>query len=199
MQSMKKYHLLFILFTISLSHSGVTIWGRVPHVYVATYAVNDYSKYKAKYGHATRSLSLSVENKNVFVNNLFKFAKLRYPSIKTAHGYDRTDASVTEYNYRNDFISRSDFMFFSGHGNQQMLALYDEKFDISKRPLGGSTLWAFFDACLVLNVNKTAFLSQPLSTETIDFSKVDKLRKVFNGVHAILGNYANGKQVNVDI
>lgn len=139
---MKKYHLLFILFTISLSHSGVTIWGRVPHVYVATYAVNDYSKYKAKYGHTTKSLSLSVENKNVFVNNLFKFAKLRYPSIKTAHGYDRTDASVTEYNYnyRNDFISRSDFMFFSGQGNQQMPALYDEKFDISMEALYGLSL-----------------------------------------------------------
>ena len=55
---------------------------------------------------------------------------------------------------------------------------------------GGDTRWVIFNACLTLNVNKSNMLSEPLTLESVDLSRVDTLRTVFRGVHAILGYYA---------
>ena len=58
------------------------------------------------------------------------------------------------------------------------------------RVFGGETRWVILDACLTLNVNKSNELSKPLSLEYIDFFRVNALRTVFTGVHAILGYYS---------
>lgn len=42
----------------------------------------------------------------------------------------------------------------------------------------------------MLNVNKSGYLDKPLSLDYIDFSRVNTLRTVFTGVHAILGYYS---------
>ena len=55
---------------------------------------------------------------------------------------------------------------------------------------GGETRWVILDACLTLNVNKSGYLDKPLSLDYIDFSRVNTLRTVFTGVHAILGYYS---------
>ena len=55
---------------------------------------------------------------------------------------------------------------------------------------GGETRWVILDACLTLNVNNSEDLDEPLSLDYIDFSRVNTLRTVFTGVHAILGFYS---------
>ena len=70
--------------------------------------------------------------------------------------------------------------------NNQYVCLDDEY----GRVFGGETRWVILDACLTLNVNKSNALNKPLSLEYIDFFRVNALRTVFTGVHAILGYYS---------
>ncbi|MCQ2966900.1 MAG: hypothetical protein MJ250_09240 [Alphaproteobacteria bacterium] len=162
-------------------------------LHISTYAVDDCSVIRQTLDPKAEDLG-STRYAYAFVKYMFESVKKKYPTINTAVPYDRKNKNASTYNFRNDFLSKSDVVYFSGHGNQQFLAFYDGILKSSQRPLGGDIRWAIFDACLYLNVNKEKFLDKPLTTETIDFSKVDELRKVFNGVHAVLGNYAKGRQ-----
>lgn len=161
---------------------------------ISAYAVNDYShisNVKAK------NLSRSIAHKNKFINKFTDAIGLKYPSVQTKVRHDREDASATSSNFISDNTDKSEFVFFAGHGQQQTLAFYDKSLKLSNgvKSFGGNTRWVLFDACLVLNVNKTDFISQEYDKKkTQDPYRVLDVFGWFNGVHVILGNYALGWQ-----
>lgn len=184
------------------------IWTTPSKVAVMAYAVNDYSQY---YSHNASTLHRSVFHKDAFVDSLFSALNVLYPNMyKVATHYE--DSSATRDNFRNVLSYFVEIVFFSGHGNQQLLALYDFPVNVSSgcgsptcpdvqygKIYNGATRWAFFDACLVLNVNQYDKRHLPLTIETIDFSKVDKLRSAFAGVHALLSFYSNSWEKQLEI
>jgi hypothetical protein len=184
-------------FTYSLADSPT--WTTPSSANVMAFAVNDYSHY---YDHSLPSLMRSAFHKDAFIDSLFSALDLWYPGMtKNATYYG--DSVATRDNYRNSLTYFTQFVFFSGHGTPQLIYLYDYPVNVSSgcgtptclddqygKIYNGATRWVIFDACLVLNVNQSDKLHLPLTVETIDFSKVDKLRSAFAGVHSILGFYA---------
>lgn len=197
---MKINWLIFVaLFTVEVFAVNPA-WTTPPEVSVAAFAVENYKHY---YSHNLEDLSRSRLHRSKFIDSLFAKVNRKYPGKRTSTTYNRTDASAKMSDYRDAVLYRSQFVFFSGHGGQQRICLYDYPINISGgcgldscantesgKRYGGDIRWVIFDACLTLNVNKSDKLSYPLTVETIDFSKVNKLREVFIGVHALLGFYS---------
>lgn len=195
------------VFFFAYSYADTPTWTTPSSANVMAFAVNDYSHYY----YSLSSLSRSILHKNAFVDSLFSALNIWYPSISKVATH-REDSTATRDNYRNPLTYFTQFVFFSGHGNQQRLSLYDYPVNVSSgcgsptcpddqygKVYNGATRWAFFDACLVLNVNQSDKLSLPLTVQTIDFSKVDKLRSSFAGVHALLSFYSNSWEKQLEI
>lgn len=174
-------------------------WSTPSKVGVSAFAVNDYSQYPP----GTSSLSRSILHKDTFIDTLFSALNVHYPSITKYVAYNYENSTATVSNYKGAQLYHSEFVFFSGHGNQQKIGLYDYPMTVSEgcagdtcnvtnygKVYGGDIRWVIFDACLVLNVNQDNMLHLPLSATTIDFTKVNKILSVFRGVHAILGFYS---------
>ena len=187
----------FMYFSV-YSFADSPSWTTPSKVNVMAFAVNDYSHYY----HNLSSLQRSVLHKNAFVDSLFSALDVFYPSLPK-YAAHREDSSATRDAYRNPLTYFVEFVFFSGHGNQQRLSLYDYPVNVSSgcgsptclddqygKIYNGATRWAIFDACLVLNVNQSDKLSWPLTVDAIDSSKFNMLRSVFAGVHALLGFYS---------
>lgn len=86
------------------------------------------------------------------------------------------------------FLDMGSLKHFFFHDKQQ-------NFGINTKRFGGKTRWVFLEACMFLNVNKSDRLSASLSdNENVDYQKMAAIMSMFNGVHAILGNYADGWQ-----
>lgn len=236
-----KLLLVLIFLAVDLSAASTPVWGAPTKVKVTTFAVNDYDIYRYKHGivneHALPGLENSVIHEQTFVDELFSALGKKYPGkkkYKDAYASGK-NSSATAQRFREAVLYNSEFVFFSGHGDQQELLLYDYSIRLRGRcccdrgdeacfkasglkntdicpssgyacandeygkVYGGDTRWVILDACLTLNVNKSNRLSKPLSIENIDFTKVDQLRSVFSGVHAILGFYSDGKQGTLHI
>lgn len=197
--NMKSFSFTYVfLFFVVCLYADTPTWTTPSSANVMAFAVNDYSHYCD----SVPPLHRSVYHKNAFVDSLFSALDTWYPSISKVATH-RNDSAATRDNYRNSLTYFTQFVFFSGHGNQQLLALYDFPVKVSSgcgfptcpdtqygKIYNGATRWAIFDACLVLNVNQTDKLHLPLTVGTVDFSKVDKLRSAFAGIHAILGFYS---------
>lgn len=187
--------LLFAVFTFAANPT----WTTPPKVHVASYAVNNYSHYY----HSLLSLERSTHHRDAFVDSLLAKVSRKYPDKNVREAYRYTNFHAAKDSFGLAHLSRSEFVFFSGHGNQQKICLADYPMNVSSgcgydycpndqcgKVYGGETRWVIFDACLVLNVNKTDQLSGALNAENVDLNKVDKLRTAFSGVHAILGFYS---------
>lgn len=199
---MKNKMILFVvlLFTVAV-FAAKPSWTTPSKVHVASFAVNKYSH--SYYGDDLRNLNHSKEHRDMFVNSLLSRVKAKYPQRDARKTYYYSDSGATKDRYGTSQLYHSEFVFFSGHGNQQKICLYDYPIitysgcgrdvcpnDSAGKVYGGDTRWVIFDACLVLNVNKDEQLEYPLNAKTVDFAKVDRLRSVFRGVHAILGFYS---------
>ena len=200
---MKKHLVLFAILLLSLfAFAANPTWTTPPKVHVAAFSVNDYSHYYQA-NLRKKSLQRSFFHKEMFIDSLFSRVARKYPEkdFRTTYNYRDEDASMDHYGSAQ--LYHSEFVFFSGHGNQQKICLYDYPIitysgcgrdvcpnDSVGKVYGGNTRWVIYDACLVLNVNKSDRLGSPLNAENVDLDKVDKLRTVFRGVHAILGFYS---------
>ena len=184
---------------VACSFAANPTWTTPNKVGVSAFAVNDYSHSSVSLG----SLDRAILHKNTFIDSLFSELTENYPGKTKYVAYNYEDTAATFSNYKSAFTYHSEFLFFSGHGNQQEIYLYDHPITISKgcvgdtcytyhygKVYGGDTRWIIFDACLVLNVNKDDMLHLPLTATTVDFAKVDTLRTAFYGVHAMLGYYS---------
>lgn len=174
-------------------------WSTPSKVGVSAFAVNDYSNYYPD----VSSLTRSILHKDAFLDSLFSSLNVHYPSITKYVAYNYENSSATVSNYKGAQLYHSEFVFFSGHGNQQKIGLYDYPMTVSEgcagdtcnvtnygKVYGGDIRWVIFDACLVLNVNQDNMLHLPLTLTTVDISRFNKILSVFRGVHAILGFYS---------
>lgn len=195
-----KTFLVTCVFSALSSFATNPMWTTPSKVHVSAFAVNDYSYYLPN---TLRSLQRTIHHKNFFIDSLFAELDEHYPGKSKYVPYDYEDSSATFLNYKSAFTYNTEFVFFSGHGDQQKIFLYDHPITISKgcvgdscymydwgKVYGGDTRWVIFDACEVLNVNKGGMLHLPLSATTVDYAKVDTLRTAFYGVHAMLGYYS---------
>ena len=187
---MKKLSLMMLFAAYSV-YAGVLL--RAPtEVNMSTYAINDYSRVER-----CSDLSRSIADKNRFVEQMTSQIKAKYPNTTVRHLRDRENANATANSFLTDYTDNSEIVFFSGHGEPQTLFFHDKQqnFGINTKRFGGKTRWVFLEACMFLNVNKSERLSASLSdNENIDYNKMAIIASMFNGVHAILGNYANGWQ-----
>lgn len=193
-----KTFLFACTFIVACSFATNPTWNTPNKVGVSAYAVNNYVNYVL-----LDDLERAIYHKNTFIDSLFAELTEHYPGKTKYVAYNYEDTAATFSNYKGAFTYHSEILFFSGHGNQQKIYLYDHPITISKgcvgdtcyiynygKVYGGDTRWVIFDACLVLNVNKYNMRHLPLSATTVDFAKVDTLRTAFYGVHAMLGFYA---------
>ena len=193
-----KIILFTCVFFIVSSFAANPTWTTPNKVGVSAFAVSDYSNYSP-----SANLHRTILHKNTFIDSLFAELTENYPGKTKYVAYNYEDTAATFSNYKGAFTYHSEFLFFSGHGDQQKIFLYDHPITISKgcvgdtcyiynygKVYGGDTRWIIFDACLVLNVNKANMLHLPLSATTVDLVKVDTLRTAFYGVHAMLGYYS---------
>ena len=193
------------------------MWTTPPKVKVTSFAIKEYGNYRLKHSINPldmENLPLSHTHEQTFVSELFSALDKKYPGKKKykdtyASGYE---TKAIAKNFRNAVLYHSEFVFFSGHGDQQELCFYDYSVNLQDRcwkdvcteddygkVYGGETRWVILDACLALNVNKSNKINLPLTVESVDFQKVNKLRSVFSGVHAILGYYSDGWQYEASI
>jgi len=153
-----------LLLFMSVFCSALTPWGLPTWVDISAYAVNDYSQT------GNSNLSRSINHKNRFISQMQGRLKAKYPNINSEVMYNRENSSATTNNFLNDGTDMGEFVFFSGHGSNALLAFYNGNvYSTSGKSFGGYTRWVMFDACLVLNTS----LSQN--------------ERWFNGVHSILG------------
>jgi hypothetical protein len=196
-----KIFLLFWLFCSICIFAGEPAWTSPRKVHVSAFAVDYY------YNEWADSLPKSVAHKNAFISYLFSALERKYPQKNKYVPYNFDNEQATVNSYIAAQLYHSEFVFFAGHGNQQAIALYDNIVNLNDgcgydvcppngygKVYGGDIRWVVLSACLTLNVNQTDKLAYPLSLESIDYSKVNKLRSVFHGAHAILGYYALGWQ-----
>ncbi len=146
-------------------------WGLPYSLDIATYAVNDYSQYSN-----TDDLSRSLAHKNRFVSKLTEEINDKYPNIGVNHVINRENSSATKWNFINDVNDYSEIVFFAGHGNVGLIALYDNVLYQQEKSFGEFNRWVFFDACKVLGITPSQAYAW------------------FNGVHSILGNVSLGWQ-----
>ena len=180
-----------ILLSIFFVYAGVPL--RAPEkIGISTYSVNDYSRVER-----CNDLSRSIADKKRFVEQMTEQIKAKYPNTTVQHIRDRVNESATANNFLTDNTDDSEIVFFSGHGEPQTLFFYDreQSFGTKTKRFGGKTRWVFLEACMFLNVNKSDRLSADITkSENIDYQKVAIIFSLFNGVHAIMGNYADGWQ-----
>ncbi len=195
-----KTFLFACTFIVACSFATGPTWTAPNKVGVSAFAVNDYSNHLPD---TLRTLHRTIFHKNTFIDSLFAELTENYPGKTKYVAYNYEDSSATFSNYKGAYTYHSEFLFFSGHGDQQEICLYDHSMTVSKgcvgdtcyiyhygKVYGGDTRWVIFDACLVLNVNKYNMRHLPLSATTVDLAKVDTLRTAFYGVHAMLGYYS---------
>lgn len=200
---MKEKLIIFAALLLAIAvYAASPTWTTPSKVAVAAFAVDEYSKYY-KTGLRTKSLKRSIYHRDMFIDSLFAKVGRKYPGKRAFTTYKLWNSEARKEDYGEALLYRSEFVFFSGHGDQQKICLYDYPINISRgcgrdvcpndeggKVYGGDIRWVILDACLTLNVNKSDKLEYPLTVGTVDFSKVDKLREVFVGVHAILGFYS---------
>lgn len=205
---MKRKLFLFVLVPfVSAVFATDPTWTTPSKVAVATFHVNNYSNY---YHSGVDNLYRAHLHRNMFYNTLSSKIQQKYPGKNVFPTYHCPDGgsnnicpNVSKNDYRDAQLYHSEFVFFSGHGNQQQIYLSDYPINLSSgcghdncaddqcgKIYGGDIRWVVLDACLTLNVNFDGQLDLPLTAETVDLSKVDKLREVFGGVHAVLGFYS---------
>ena len=198
--NMKINLIIFLVLYPLLVFAANPTWTTPQKVAVAAFAVDDYSHY---YKRGLKSLKRSIHHRDMFIETLFSRVNQKYPGKRTFTTYRRWNAKASKKDYGEAVLYHSEFVFFSGHGSQQKICLYDYPICVSAgcgrdicpndgggKVYGGDTRWVILDACLTLNVNKDDRLEYPLSADIVDLSKVDKLREAFVGVHAILGFYS---------
>ncbi|MDY6329946.1 MAG: hypothetical protein SPL52_00420 [Fibrobacter sp.] len=196
---MKKTIILLLCVLASISLATTPAWTTPSKVGVSAFAVNDYTNYYV----SLNSLSRCIYHKNTFIDSLFAELTENYPGKTKYVAYNYEDSLASFVNYKSAFTYHSEFLFFSGHGNQQTICLSDHPMTVSEgcvgdncymyawgKVYGGDTRWVIFDACLVLNVNKYNKKHLPISVDNVDLNKVDALRTAFYGVHAMLGFYS---------
>lgn len=172
-------------------------WGGIPlrqpqKVWFSLYAIEDYSHREVKLDNLPRSIA----HKNRFYNELRDAILKKYPNTDIKIRHNRENSSATVNNFLKDDLSQSEFVFFSGHGNQMQLSFYDKslKFDVGTKSFTQDTKWVIIDACLFLNINKN-LSDDPRKKETkIDENLKKTLLSLFKGVHAIMGNHAEAWQ-----
>lgn len=160
---MKKMLLcMFIVVDCALAYVR---WGLPYTIDISTYAVNDYSHYT----NGTSNLSRSIRHKSRFVSQMMSSINSRYPNISVNHVIDRTDSTATTFNFVNDANHNSEIVFFSGHGNVGLVALYDGITNLgTSKKFESFNRWVFLDACLVLDTTEAYATTW------------------FNGAHAVL-------------
>jgi len=214
---MKIFSVLILLAIVDLYAASGPVWTTPSKVKVSSFVVEKYGTYRTNHNISVKKelpdLDRSYSHEEAFVGSLFSALDKKYPNKKK---YRDTQVSSTGLamngnaiakNYRDATLYHSEFVFFSGHGDQQELLFYDYSVNLHDgcrknvctqddygKVYGGETRWVILDACLTLNVNKSNRINLPLTIENIDFSRVDRLRSVFSGVHAILGFYSDGWQ-----
>lgn len=183
-----------ILFCFYLGFFSFSIGATPSNVRFSAYAVEDYSNYTG-----TKNLARSISHKNKFLNKLIVAIQKKYPNVSTEILYNRENSQATSSAFKLDKTDSTEIVFFAGHGNQQSLAFYDKSLSLDKgnKTFGKKTRWVFFDACLVLNVNKSGHLSEAMSAVSVDANRLTKMVNLFEGVHAILGNYGLDWQGNI--
>lgn len=159
---------------------------------VSTYAIDDYSANDENLS----NLSRSVAEKNRFVGQIFDNVKFKYPNTTVRHIRDRENAGATKNVFLTDNTDDSEIVFFAGHGSPQTLFFYDYRHEFlpGTKRFGGRTRWVFIEACMFMNMNRDDRISANASSENMDIERLRKMSALFNGVHAILGNYADGVQ-----
>ena len=169
------------------------IKGPPSYVWISTYAIDNYS---ASTETGLSNLPQSVAEKKRFVEQISKNIELKYPNTKVRHVRDRENASATVNNFLMDNTDDSEIVFFSGHGGPQALYFYDygHVFLPGTKSFGGWTRWVFIEACLFMNMNSDDRISATASSENMDMERKRRMSALFNGAHAILGNYADGVQ-----
>lgn len=136
----------------------------------ATYAVNDYSNYRARYPQAGASdLNRSIAAKNVFVNSLRNAILAKYPLTQVSHPINLENGGVTYWNYTSKNSDNSDFVMFAGHGDVGKVVLSDTWASKYDKSFGGKTKWVMMNSCLTLKPDGPS------------------MSPWFNGVHAVLG------------
>ena len=194
-----KFSLIASCFLLAVTAFAASpTWTTPSKVAVAAFSVDDYIH--VYYGYGLKDLQRTREHKEVFVDSLFSRVNRKYPGKRTFKTYNRHDYGSTMDEYRKAVLYRSEIVFFSGHGDQQRICLQDYPINISEgcgsdvcapdeygKIYSGDVRWVIFDACLVLNINKSNKLEYPLSNSVVDITKFNKLKEVFGGVHAILG------------
>ena len=176
-------------------------WTTPSKVAVAAFAVEKYKH--VYYPYNLKDLNRSRRHKTMFIETLFSRVRAKYPGKRVFTTYNLSDIDATKEAYGEALLYRSEFVFFSGHGDQQKICLCDYPINVSGGcgrdvcPLdeggkfyGGETRWVIFDACLTLNINKEGRLHRTLSDDDVDISKYYKIKDVFAGAHAILGFYS---------
>lgn len=194
------YKILIVCVFLACACAATPTWTTPTKVHVSAFAVNDYSNYSPS---VAPSLSRSVITKDTFIASLFSELNDYYPGLSRCTPYNYNDSNVTVCSYKGALTYHSEFVFFAGHGHQQRIVMHDLPMKVYEgcagdtcsalnygKVYGGNTRWVIFNSCLTLNVNKSNMLSYPLTLESVDLSRVDTLRTVFHGVHAILGYYA---------
>ena len=187
-----------IILTLCLSSClfAVTL-GAPQSISFSTYAINDYSHFESTLG----SLKRSIAHKNRFVEKMTDEIIDKYPSTSISKNHNRENSAATASRFLSDNTDQSDFVFFAGHGNQQILAFYDYalSFANGNKKFGGNTKWVIIDACLFLNANKTNQLSSDPSNNSsvIDNARLTNIKKMFNGVHAILSYHSKTSGGNI--
>jgi hypothetical protein len=191
-------YIVFIFFAIPVVAWGWildfgSIMGPPQNLNISTYAIDNYSA-SAEAG--LTNLPRSVAEKNRFVEQISKRVNFMYPNTTVFHIRDKENASATANSFLTDNTDNSEIVFFSGHGGPQTLYFYDHShvFLPGTKRFGGRTRWVFIEACLFMNMNREDRISATASSENMDMERKRRMSALFNGVHAILGNYADGYQ-----
>jgi len=178
---------LLLLATVTTFANEVYV--RAPqNIRFATYAIDSYTN------GVHEPLSRSITEKNRFVSSLTYAIQNKYPSTAISHIINRENEKATAENFlKKDKVNQAEMVLFVGHGNQQVLA-FDDK-DVNLQPstvkFGENTKWVVLEACQALNVNKLEHIGESISDpNNINSAKLNNLKGLFNGVHAILGHYA---------
>ena len=187
-----------IILTLCLSSCLFAVTLGVPQtISFSTYAINDYSHFATDLG----SLDRSIAHKKRFVEKMTDEITDKYPSTSISTNHNRENSAATTSRFLSDNTDLSDFVFFAGHGNQQRLSFYDNGFNFvnGNKKFGGNTKWVILDACLFLNANNANQKSSDPSNNSsvIDNARLTNIKKMFNGVHAILGYHSKSWQGNI--
>jgi len=186
-------NIVALIFSFVVNTFADVVYLQVPtNIKLATYAIG-------KYNHrGLVDIPRSTIEKNRFVNSITRAIQSKYPNTSIKHVVDRENEMATSSSFQNeDFIEQADFVFFEGHGSQQRLVFSDAELPLTpdKIQFGGNTKWVILEACLVLNVNRRDSISGTIENpNNIHQSRLSDLRGLFNGVHAILGHYAQTYQ-----